>query len=95
MTTAEFKTEIIPIYWQEVKGFWRIELKNLEVDYMDGEVYFSTKTMRRIERAVEKAYPGWYHRVKNGRCQKNCRACKEKTLRQNLKVKSSEKNKTV
>lgn len=84
-----FRKEIIPIYWEEVKGFWRIELKDFEVEWLDGEVYFPSTSMRRIERAVEKAYPGWYHRIVKGKHLKNCMACKEKELRKNLKHKSS------
>jgi hypothetical protein len=89
MTSLNIRKEIIPLFWQEAEGFWRIELKNLEVEYFGDELLFSGKTMRRIERAVEKAYPGWHHRIKNRKCQKNCRACKEKELRKNIKFKSS------
>lgn len=84
-----FREEILPLYWEEVEGFWRIELKDFAVEWLDGEVFFPPDSMNRIENAVENAYPGWYHRMTDGKCEKNCKACKEKSLRVNLKYRSS------
>ena len=74
------RTKTIPEYSQVVNGK-RITIKNVKVAIfkIDGkdEEAFPASEGRRFERAVEKVFPGWYHRfTKTGRHRKNCISCR-------------------
>lgn len=74
------KTKIIPFYRQTVNGKV-ITIKNVKMFMwkLDGkwEEAFPASECRRFERAVEKVFPGWYHRfTKKGKHKKNCVSCR-------------------
>lgn len=75
------RTKIIPIYSETLPNGVTIQLKNVKVDLwkIDGkwEEAWPASECRRMERAVEKVLPGWYHRFnKDGTHKKNCISCK-------------------
>lgn len=71
------KTKILPIYRQTVNGKV-ITIKNVKVTtFEDGVEGFPASESRRFERAVEKVFPGWYHRfTKKGKHRKDCISCR-------------------
>ena len=71
------KTKILPEYRQTVNGK-TIVVKNVKIAvFEDGNEGFPASECRRFERAVEKVFPGWYHRfTKTGKHRKNCISCK-------------------
>ena len=51
--------------------------------WIDGmlEEVLPPESYRKIDTAIEKAYPGWFHRIlKGGKHEKDCPACKRKRL---------------
>jgi hypothetical protein len=67
---------ILPEYSQVVNG-QRITIKNVKVHVWDDGEAFPATECRRFERAVEKVFPGWYHRfTKTGKHRKNCVSCR-------------------
>ena len=75
------KTKILPVYRQTVNGKV-ISIKNVKLSVWigpDGEEDegFPASECRRFERAVEKVFPGWYHRfTKKGKHRKDCISCR-------------------
>lgn len=70
------RTKILKEYSQVVNGK-RITIKNVTVHVWDDGEAFSATECRRFERAVEKVFPGWYHRfTKKGKHRKNCISCR-------------------
>lgn len=60
-----YKVEIM------VDIFWNPETQK-EEEAFDGEA------MRKIEAAIERVHPGWFHTCHNTRDKKNCQACKRR-----------------
>jgi hypothetical protein len=71
------KTKILPFYRQTVNGKV-ITIKNVKITvFDDGNEGFPASECQRFERAVEKVFPGWYHRfTKTGKHRKNCVSCR-------------------
>jgi hypothetical protein len=72
------KMKILPNYRQTVNGKV-ITIKNVKVVVFedDDTEGFPASECRRFERAVEKVFPGWYHRfTKKGKHRKNCVSCR-------------------
>lgn len=70
------KTKIIPIYRIIVNGKV-ITVKNVKVHVWNNDEAIPASSCRRIERAVEKIFPGWYHRfTKKGKHRKDCISCR-------------------
>lgn len=40
----------------------------------------SASEWRKVELAIERAWPGWFHRFKDGQHSKDCPACKRKKV---------------
>ena len=74
----------IPVYTQELANGKTIVVRNVKVNLMliDGkwEETWPGDSVRRVERAIERRFPGYFHRFKDGKHAKNCQACKRKPL---------------
>ena len=75
------KEIVIPYYEQILPGGRSVMVKDVRCTMylIDGqwEEAFDRNAIRKIEQAVEKAFPGWYHRFnKDGTHQKDCISCK-------------------
>lgn len=76
-TRRKIHTAILKRAGITMKVIVPITVEFMRIDDKYEEVV-SAKEWQKVERAVERAWPGWYHRIlKGGKHAANCKACKE------------------